>query len=79
MRNYKRKTNRGQTPQDVMERAAEAVVGGQSVRSAAKDFAINRITLKRYIVKRDIQRQQGTGYAAVVLRQLMVSLTWRKI
>ena len=43
MRNYKRKTNRGQTPEDVMERATEAVVGEQSVRSAAKDFAIKTI------------------------------------
>ena len=78
MRNYKRKTNRGPTPQGVMERAAEAVVGGQSVRSAAKDFAINRMTLKRYIVKRDIQRQQGTDYAAVVLRQLVFSPNMEK-
>lgn len=56
-----------------MEPAVEAVVGGHSVRSAAKDFAIDRMTLKRYIVKRDIQRQQGTGYAAVALWQLVFS------
>ena len=43
------------------------------MRSAATDFAINRMTLKRYIVKRDIQRQHGPGYAAVVLRQLVFS------
>uniref|UniRef100_UPI00358F7108 uncharacterized protein isoform X4 n=1 Tax=Myxine glutinosa TaxID=7769 RepID=UPI00358F7108 len=71
MRNYKRKTNRGQTPHDVMERAADAVSGGQSVRSAAKDFAIDRMTLKRYIGKRD--RQQGTAYAPVALRHLVFS------
>ena len=48
------------------------------MRSAAKDFAINRMTLKRYIVKRDIQRQQGTGYAAVFLRQLVFSPNMEK-
>ena len=48
------------------------------MRSAATDFAINRMTLKRYIVKRDIQRQQGTGYAAVVLRQLVFSPNMEK-
>lgn len=71
MRNYKRKTNRGQTPRDVMERAADAVAGGKSVRSAAKDFAIDRMTLKRYIERRD--GQQGTAYAPVALRHQVFS------
>ncbi|XP_001200652.1 uncharacterized protein LOC764371 [Strongylocentrotus purpuratus] len=71
MRNYKRKTNRGQTPRDVMERAADAVAGGKSVRSAAKDFAIDRMMLKRYIERRD--GQQGTAYAPVALRHQVFS------
>ncbi|GFR85802.1 transposase [Elysia marginata] len=69
MRNYKRKTNRGQTPADVIERAAATVAGGQSLRSAAKDFAIDRMTLKRYIDK--ASRNQGVAYTPVALRQVV--------
>ena len=39
------------------------------MRSAAKDFAIDRMTLKRYIDKR--HRQQGTAYAPVALWQMV--------
>jgi len=47
MRNKKRKTNWGKAPQVVIDRATLAVAGGQHVRGTAKDFAIDRITLKR--------------------------------
>lgn len=74
MRNYVRKTNRGQTPRDVMERAAATVAGGQSVRSAASDFKIDRMTLKRYIDKQNSQPQpEATSYTPVALRQMVFS------
>ncbi|KAK6190932.1 hypothetical protein SNE40_002693 [Patella caerulea] len=57
--NYKRKTNRGQTPKDIMERAANAVAGGQSIRSTAREFGIDRMTLKRYTERQDEDRQLG--------------------
>jgi len=46
-RNKKRKTNWGKAPQVVIDRATLAVTGGQNVRGAAKDFAIDRMILKR--------------------------------
>ena len=52
MRTYVRKTQRGSTPKDVMERAVKAVVeGGQSYRAVGKDFGIDHITLYRYCKK----------------------------
>ena len=47
-----------------MERAAATVTGKQSVRSAAKDFNIERMTLKRYIDKQGSQLA-GTAYTPV--------------
>ena len=52
MRNYKRTTNRGTTPQGVIERAVECVLNGDlGVRAAARDYNINHTTLIRYIKK----------------------------
>lgn len=52
MRNFKRKSERGKTPPDVMVRAARAVkLQGQSLRSAASDFGIPFNTLRRYCSK----------------------------
>ena len=48
---YKRKTARGSTPKDVLQRAALAVQGGASIRKTAKDFVIDRMTLARFIKK----------------------------
>ena len=49
MRNYERKTESGSTPVDIMERAAEAVKTGGKMKSVARDFDINVMTLKRFI------------------------------
>lgn len=52
MRKYKRKSNRGQTATDAMERAVRTVITeGKSVTSVAKDFLIAQKTLHRYVVK----------------------------
>lgn len=57
---YKRKSNRG-SPLDVLERAAEKVRNGASVRSAAEEFHVNRMTLMRFIKKKD-DNQEHFGY-----------------
>ena len=50
MRNYKRKTERGQYSKEAMEAAAEAVVtGGLSIRQSASNNGVNYKTLSRYI------------------------------
>ena len=61
---YKRKTTRASISQDVLQRAAGEVAGGTSVRSAAKDFRIDRMTLTRYIANSE-QGVPHLGYSAV--------------
>ena len=54
-RNYKKKTVRGKTPIDVFEKAYEEIKNGMSTREAAKTFAIDKMTLHRYKVKKEKQ------------------------
>jgi len=65
MRNYKRKTTRGSTPGDVLQRAAVEIKNGRAIRSVATEFNIDRMTLKRYITKRAANPDAVTGYQAV--------------
>ena len=68
-RKYARKTNRGET-NDVLQRAKEQVMKGSSIRAAAKDFNIARMTLKRFIVKSD----DGTfGFENCRLRNMILT------
>ena len=48
---YIRKTDKGQVPREVMERAIQAVKEGMPVRKAAKTYSIARTTLKNNLVK----------------------------
>lgn len=49
MRTYKRKSNRGSTPKDVIDRACQQVVFDKiSINSTAKEFAIPYKTLGKY-------------------------------
>ncbi|KAG1676006.1 hypothetical protein GQR58_014449 [Nymphon striatum] len=49
---FQRKTDRGNTPQDVMERAVqEVLVQKRPCRAVAKDFEIPHVTLRRYVLK----------------------------
>ena len=68
MRNYKRKTTRGSTP-DVLARAAEEVATGKSLRGVADDFHVDRMTLKRFIQKRNQSADAIVGYKAVAQKQ----------
>ena len=48
---YIRKTDKGQVPREVMERAIQAVKEGMPVRKAAKTYSIARISLNNNLVK----------------------------
>lgn len=53
VRNFKRKTENGKVPPDVLLRAARLVkLNGSSIRRAAQDFKVNYRTLARYCKKK---------------------------
>lgn len=70
-RSYTRKTNRGNVPLDTMERAADTVAKGYSVRSTALQFNIPLATLQRYLKKKAADNNAVTGYAVITSRQLI--------
>lgn len=52
VRNYKRKTDRGKAPPDVVQQAAEDVIQhGTSLRQAAEAYNVNFMTLFWYVKK----------------------------
>ena len=63
--NPKRKTDHGWTPRDVLEHAAQAVVDGHKIRSAARDFHVDRMTLTRFVDKQKNNPHPDVGYEAV--------------
>ena len=77
-RKYQRRSNPG-APEDVLQRAMEQVRGGCSIRAAAKDFDIARMTLKRYINKHDGEngengeRNKVFGYGNCRLKNIIFS------
>ena len=63
---YKRKTNRGNEPKEIMETAATCVKNGKSLSFASKSFNISRNTLKRYIDNKASGATQNLyGYGAL--------------
>ena len=76
-RTYKRKTSWGSTALEKMERAANDVKGGKSIRSVAKETNIDRSTLRRHMKKREANKNNkkiktvgygGTAEAKSLLR-----------
>ncbi|KAJ8050052.1 hypothetical protein HOLleu_03095 [Holothuria leucospilota] len=67
---YTRKTQRGSAT-GVLQRAAEAVQGGLSVRAAAENFNVDRMTLSRYIAKKKENPHGVHGYANCKLSNLI--------
>lgn len=51
VRTYKRKTDRGQTPSEVLKAALDDVLSGKSLHQSATDHDINYSTLRRYYLK----------------------------
>jgi len=52
IRNYKRKTNFGTTPQHIYDKAVKEVNdGNMTLRAAAKKYNVNVMTLQRYKIK----------------------------
>lgn len=51
VRNYKKKSSRGQVQPEVIKAAVLAVKGGRSLRGAAADFGLNFKTLANYCKK----------------------------
>ena len=63
---YKRKTDRAtKTPADVMQRATNQVEQGHKMRSVAKDFNIDKMTLYRFVKKRKTNPDAIPGYGPV--------------
>lgn len=52
VRNYKRKTNFGATPQHIYDKAVKEVIDGiMTLRASAKKYNVNVMTLQRYKTK----------------------------
>ncbi|XP_077971387.1 uncharacterized protein LOC144425721 [Styela clava] len=69
---YKRKSTRGSDPA-LVERAAEAVKEGCSIRSAARTFDVDRMTLKRHMVKQKHDPFGTSGYKNCKLKNMIFS------
>ena len=64
---YKKTDRATRIPADVLQRAADEVQQGTSIRKAAVSFNIDKMTLSRYIAKCKTQSQPSVRYAAVTL------------
>ena len=62
MRNYKRKTNRGEIPDDVYERALQEIKNGRKVATVAKEFNIRRMTLVNRLKKYRVMKKSSNDF-----------------
>ena len=70
---YRRKTKRVfRTSLDVLRRAAEEIENGSSLRKAAANFNIDKMTLSRYVNKFKSQPQPVAGCDAVLLSNFVI-------
>ena len=68
-----RKTNRGKTPRQNYENAAASIRLGESLRSAAKSYGIDKMTLKRYMNRLDQCPVPDIGYEKVSKRNKILT------
>ena len=63
-RQYKRKTERG-SPGDVLQQAADKAIKKEkyTIRRAASEYGVNRMTLARYIKAKEVNNDASFGYA----------------
>ena len=66
-RKYTRKTNRGQTPIDVLKRAAGALRQSGKLQQSAREFNVSKTTLKRFVDQMSIDEDttKKSGYQRV--------------
>ena len=75
----KRKTNRASIiAADTMEKAGELVGSGQSIKTAAADYGINRNTLKRYMDRKTLGKTCLYGYGVVTEKNEVFTTQDRK-
>ena len=65
-RKYTRKTNRGQTPIDVLKRAAGALRQSGKLRQSAREFNVSKTTLKRFVDQMSIDDYKKKSQATSV-------------
>ena len=56
-RKYTRKTNRGQTPIDVLKRASGALQQSGKLQQSAREFNVSKTTLKRFVDQMSIDEE----------------------
>ena len=65
-RKYTRKTNRGQTPIDVLKKATGAFCQSAKLRLSAREFNVSKTTLKRFVdqmsIDEDTAKKSGYKY-----------------
>ena len=68
-RNYIQKTARGKINKIKLESAAKEVENGKSIRAAAKDYGVDRMTLQQYIKSISESGNRSYGYGNVANKQ----------
>lgn len=59
VRNYKKKTNRGEILPEVFEKAYSSYIKGSlSLREAAKSYGIDKMTFHRYTKKKKLENEK---------------------
>ena len=78
-RKYTRKSNRGQTPIDVLKRAAGALRQSK-LRQSAREFTMSKTTLKRFVDQMSIDEDTAkkSGYKRVGDRHRIFSTKMEK-
>ena len=66
-RKYTRKTNRGQTPINVLKKAADTLLQSGNLQKSAQEFNVSKTTLKRFVDQMSIDEDSAkkSGYKRV--------------